>query len=199
MAPSTKRLLSAGLLLLSCAPLTSLYALMVSSNFIPNTLYYVGRNGAAAKAIPTKHKKRSKDGPKKDKAASLEGVLQDPNSTLEELWAALFRERAGSLMMTASLPTMQVHHWTIVLPWGISLILGVVIPCLLSLVDHLRPEDDDDEDSDDPWLSSFRNSEKRLNRLLFAIKDHKKVRNSKSEGNCLISRTTSNISIFLKP
>lgn len=195
MAPSTTRLLSIGLLLLSCAPLTSLYALMVSSNFIPNTLYYVGSNGSAAKAIPTKQKKRSKDDPKKKKGASLEGVLQDPNSTLEELWAALFRERAGSLTMTATLPTMQVHHWTIVLPWGISLILGVVIPCLLSLVDHLRPEDDD-EDSDD-LLSRFRNSEKRLNLLLFAIKDHKKVRNSKSDGNFLQRLSSPNLSIIL--
>jgi hypothetical protein len=96
------------------------------------------------------------------------------------LWAALFRETGimipggGTMMGPAGLPTMQVHHWTIILPWGISLLLGVVIPCILSLRNYLRGPDHDD--SDDPWVvSRLQKNERRLSRLVRALKDHRKV------------------------
>jgi hypothetical protein len=104
---------------------------------------------------------------------SLQSVLHDPNATLEEFWAALFREaRSTEHHVMTVLPTMQVHHWTIVLPWGISLLLGVVVPCLLSTVAYFRS---DDVDPDDPWVSRVHKQERRLSRLIMAIKDHRKV------------------------
>ena len=57
---------------------------------------------------------------------TLVNVRQDPNAMLHELYRALFRES-----LLKGMNPNNIHHWTIVLPWGISLTLDIVIPCLL--------------------------------------------------------------------
>ena len=182
MATTNARILSAALLFLACAPLPSLYAILVPSHVFPGSFFYF----SPPHALPTKNKvtappTETEAGaavPASKPLSSLQAILQDPDSTLEELWAALFREGRGSSVMPASLPAMQVHHWTIILPWCISLILGVIVPFLLELTNYLRPEDDDEEEFDDeyPWGSRYRRNKKRLKKLAGKIKDYRKVR-----------------------
>eukprot|EP00545_Synedropsis_sp_CCMP1620_P003330 CAMPEP_0119010700 /NCGR_PEP_ID=MMETSP1176-20130426/5184_1 /TAXON_ID=265551 /ORGANISM="Synedropsis recta cf, Strain CCMP1620" /LENGTH=262 /DNA_ID=CAMNT_0006963409 /DNA_START=14 /DNA_END=799 /DNA_ORIENTATION=- len=190
MTTTTARVLSIALLLITCAPLTSLCALLVSNGYFPGSFLHVsppstplprkvtntenhqGTAGTQSSSSMTSSPPASSSSLH---SSSLQQILQDPDATLEELWAALFRESqasGGGIMMTASLPTMQVHHWTIILPWGISLLLGVVVPCFLSLMNYLRPEE---VNPDYPWISRLRKNERRLSRLVFALKDHRKV------------------------
>ena len=61
----------------------------------------------------------------------------------------------------SSLTAFPAQHWSIILPWSISLILGVVVPCLLSVGSHSRQrqrrrssqanESDSDEDEHDAF------------------------------------------------
>lgn len=136
-ASTPARILTVALLLLSIAPWASLYALMVSLNV--NGAFLSPQTG--------------------DDQMSLASVLQDPNATLDELYRALFRES-----LTKAMNPNNIHHWTIVLPWGISLTLGVVIPFLLSLCACIRQ---------DPWISRIYREEKRLARLTLESKHYR--------------------------
>jgi hypothetical protein len=190
MASTTARVLAAAVLLLTCAPLTSIYSILVSNGLFPGSfLHDLASPPLAHKMTNAKNHERKTSTTASPAAAiassrslpssSFEKILQNPNSTLEELWAALFRQAGimtpGGMMMGASsqIPAMQVHHWTIIIPWGMSLLLGVVIPCILSLMNYFRP---DHHDPDDPWVSRLRKNERRLSRLLHALKHHRKVR-----------------------
>ena len=170
MASSTARVISLAVLLLACAPLASLYAVF-ASNFVEN---------------PSNDRKRiSNDlgtgrAPTSKNLSSFHTGPQDPNSILEELWAALFRESRETTLMLTSLRTVHVHHCSILLPWCISLLLGVVIPFTLSLVEFLRPEEaseDDDDEDDYPWVSrcNRRHYDKRMKILTNQTKDYRKV------------------------
>jgi hypothetical protein len=117
------RLVSLSLLLLSAAPLASLYALFINmdlqgSNFFPEWEPPV--------------------------EGSLASALSNPNTTLEELWTALFQERwnpatgVGGTGPPSDAHIQQIHHWTVVVPWAISLVLGVLLPCVLSVVTYLQ-------------------------------------------------------------
>lgn len=99
------RILIVALFLLSIAPWASLYALMISLNVNDGVLF-----------LSSDH-------------MTLASVLQDPNATLDELYTALFRESLSSSKGSAN---NHLHHWTIVIPWGVSLTLGIVIPFFLS-------------------------------------------------------------------
>jgi len=119
---ATARLLSLAVLVLSLAPLGSIYVLMFSFGMQSNTVYYEGD----------------------DTTSNLAQVLKDPNATIEELWTALFVERwnggAENPFVLAYLPmkAQSAHHLSMVLPWILSLLLGVVIPAGLSIWSFLR-------------------------------------------------------------
>jgi hypothetical protein len=135
------RILSVTLLLLSIAPWASLYALVVSIH--------------------------SSGGPflqPQDGEISLASVLQDPNATLDEFYRALFRE---SLVKGMPNPN-TIHHWTIVLPWGISLTLGIVVPFLLSLCSCIRQDEE-------PWISQIYREEQRRSKLLVACRNYRQT------------------------
>jgi len=150
----TARILSLVVLILSLAPLGSIYVLMFS----------VGGGGPSSSLY-------SSDGSSDDDIGSLAATLRNPNATLEELWSALFSSAGGSLpqeqqqrmplaaIIAAALqnnnhnhhlqqqqqflllpltPGTLRHHWQILLPWILSLVLGVVIPCLLSVTTLIR-------------------------------------------------------------
>lgn len=156
-ASGTARLLSILLLILSLAPWASIYALLVSMH----------ANGSSTfMNIPGDE-------------ITLSDVLKDENATIEDLWLALFRDRAAFVYketLFVDNAANTVHHWTIVLPWGISLAFGIIIPFLLTLCSYIR--DDYPIDSDeDPWISRHR-KERRLSRLIVACEDYRKVSGS---------------------
>jgi len=159
-ASGTARLLSVALLILSVAPWASIYALMVSMH----------AHGTHSFMNFPQH-----DEP------TLASVLQNHNATLEDLWMALFRDRTYFDKETLLMPehVNTIHHWTIVLPWGISLALGIVIPFLLSLFSCMHGRDEFYVDPDeDPWIARHR-KERRLSRLIVACEDYRKVRDEK--------------------
>ena len=183
MATANARIVSVAALLLACAPLGSLYAVLLRTNSVTASYLFFSPTWLphATQEAPAPSDNTGPRGvPVSKSMSSLHAILQDPNSTLEELWVALFRESQASNIMFASLPTMQEHHWTIVLPWCISLILGVIVPFMLSIVNYLRPDDahDDDNDDDDSWVSQCnrRRDQKRLKKLVRRIRDYRKVR-----------------------
>lgn len=111
-----------------------------------------------------------------DEEPSLASVLQNQNVTLEELYMALFHK---NVEFSFILPNANTHHslghWTVVLPWAISLLLGIVIPFLISLCSFVYGRDEFQLGPDeDPWISRHR-KERRLSRLVVACEDYRKV------------------------
>jgi hypothetical protein len=121
---ATARLLSLAVLLLSLAPLGSIYVLLLSFDYSGN------------KAEITENAAQS---------SSLAQVVRDPNATLEELWTALFLERRNPSFISSPLlfeylnfKGKSVHHWCLVIPWFFSFFLGVVVPTALSIYSIYR-------------------------------------------------------------
>jgi hypothetical protein len=127
-ASATARVLSLAVLLLSLAPLGSMYVLLLSFDYkYPDGSTFVS-TGLDAAADHTQG------------AHSLAQVFKDPNATMEELWTALFLERRNPSFISSPLlleylnyKGKSVHHWSLVLPWLFSFILGVVVPTVMSI------------------------------------------------------------------
>jgi hypothetical protein len=132
-ASATARVLSLAVLLLSLAPLGSMYVLLLSFDYqYPDSSLFQS-TGFDAAADHTENEQ------------SLAQVFKDPNATLEELWTALFLERRNPSSISSPLlldylnfKGRSVHHWSLVLPWLISFILGVVVPTVMSIHSVLR-------------------------------------------------------------
>lgn len=132
---ATARILSLAVLLLSLAPLGSMYVLFFSIGLGTN-------NGP-----------NSFDSSSSSYEDSLAAVLKNPNATLEEVWTALFHAQASSgfparavlaalqnqndyLLLPVTAKSMQ--HLRILMPWILSLTLGIVVPCFLSILTLVR-------------------------------------------------------------
>jgi len=122
------RILSLALLLLSAAPLASLYAVVIGMDIKGSSVFYMAPSGEASAEV-----------------GSLAAVLQNPKASLEDLWTAIFKERwnpsTGQAMdayFLSQIPALQAHHWTVVVPWILSLVLGVVFPFMLSVLSYLH-------------------------------------------------------------
>jgi hypothetical protein len=132
-ASATARLLSLAVLLLSLAPLGSMYVLLLSFDYkYPDSSLFQSP-GFDAAADHTEN------------AQSLAQVFKDPNATLEELWTALFLERRNPSFISSPLlleylnfQGKSVHHWSLVLPWIFSFTLGVVVPTVISIYTVFR-------------------------------------------------------------
>lgn len=118
---STARLLTLCILLLSLAPLGSIYVLLFS----------LGIFGLV-----------TEDEPETLSSYSLHGTA--PNMTLDEFWSMVF-DVPGKDIKTAIVlnivPVGQQHmtaHLKVVLPWALSFFLGVIIPTVFSLWSFLR-------------------------------------------------------------
>jgi len=127
---ATARLLSLLVLVLSLAPLGSMYILFLSFGgpAEQDAFHQSVDSGVAEKAQHT-----------------LAQVFKDPNATLEELWTALFLERQYPSLMSSPMlleylnfQGKSVHHLSLVLPWLFSFILGVVVPTTLSIYTFLK-------------------------------------------------------------
>lgn len=156
-ASATARVLSLAVLLLSLAPLGSMYVLLFSFD---NSIFQSTDFEAA-----TDHT---------EIAQSLSQVFKDPNATLEELWTALFLERRNPSFISSPLlleylnfKGRSVHHWSLVLPWLLSFILGVVVPTVISIYSVLRQRR---RRGDGPA-----DREKRLARILKKVKHYTKT------------------------
>jgi hypothetical protein len=127
-ASATARVLSLAVLLLSLAPLGSMYVLLLSFD-------YKNSDGSTFASTAMDAAVDHTQG-----AHSLAQVFKDPNATLEELWTALFLERRNPSFISSPLlleylnyKGKSVHHWSLVLPWLFSFILGVVVPTVMSI------------------------------------------------------------------
>jgi hypothetical protein len=161
-ASATARVLSLAVLLLSLAPLGSMYVLLLSFDYkYPDSSLFQS-TGFDAAADHTEN------------AQSLAQVFKDPNATLEELWTALFLERRNPSFISSPLlleylnfKGRSVHHWSLVLPWLLSFILGVVVPTVISIYSVLRQRR---RRRDGPV-----DREKRLARILKKVKHYTKT------------------------
>jgi hypothetical protein len=150
-ASGMARFLSVSLLILSVAPWASIYTLVLSQ--------YA----------------QSYQEVQEEEATTLLTMLQNNNVTMEDLLTRVFRDRMTYDRDAFMLPN-TLHHWTIVLPWSISLVMGIIIPFVLSLFSCLHPRDEFRLDPDeDPWISRHR-KERRLKRLVVACEEYRKVR-----------------------
>jgi hypothetical protein len=153
----TARVLSLAVLLLSLAPLGSIYVLFFSVGLgIGNGPYYYyegsGRGSGSSGSD-------NNSGMVYDD--SLASVLKNPNVTLDELWAALFHaHNLGPHLLPANkavlaalnsnnnhndpaffllpMTAQSMHHLRLLLPWILSFVLGVLVPCLLSILALIR-------------------------------------------------------------
>lgn len=131
---ATARILSLAILLLSLAPLGSLYVLFVSMGF------QQGRH-----------------------EETIVELLQKPNVTLEELWNVVLMNQWNDDWVP--LPARTAHHVTLVLPWLLSVILGLIVPVSMSLCAMMRQRP-----QRHPWAGLSR--EKRKKQMRQAIEDY---------------------------
>eukprot|EP00977_Amphora_coffeiformis_P021545 scaffold9455_cov163-Amphora_coffeaeformis.AAC.4 len=150
----TARCLSLAVLVLSLAPLASLYVVFVSMLGPPSfILVEQQQNGELQSSVQA--------------AAHAVGLVDDDTRTmdwteiannrtaLEELWKAMYEEASKNHAQHPLLnalrelshaefvgPTTAAaafqQHWSIVIPWMFTFILGVVVPMILSLWSFLR-------------------------------------------------------------
>lgn len=118
------RFLSIALLLLSLTPLASLYVLLCSSlkgtaNQNESTMMGDDSTGNINAHLATA-------------TSNLLTVIQNPNSTLEEILAAMFLERTNAI--GGPFPANMAYHWAAVLPWLLSMFFGFVVPLSLYAV-----------------------------------------------------------------
>jgi hypothetical protein len=136
---TTARCLSLAVLLLSLAPLASIYVLIFSFFWGTPPVVLLGGgdwDGSTNTAAPL----------------DLAELARNPTA-LEELWQLLYQEATRHpinpglqhpLVMalkelsrdpaaSRSHASLTVHHWSVVLPWMLTFILGVVVPTVLSL------------------------------------------------------------------
>jgi hypothetical protein len=169
---TNKRLSSLAMVLLICAPLTSLYSLLVPGSLVPVFRIHVS-------SILYQQRKHVSDAlfketnPASIRAPGLKLHVQD------------WHEKAGEFITAGnffwvSMPSMATHHWSIILPWCISLILGVIVPIILSVAKVRSSNNqnevlDDEEDDEYAWILRC-NEEKRLSGYLSKYKKFHKVR-----------------------
>mmetsp|Transcript_8154 Transcript_8154/g.11747 ORF Transcript_8154/g.11747 Transcript_8154/m.11747 type:complete len:326 (+) Transcript_8154:189-1166(+) len=179
-----QRLLPMLVFLFSAAPLASLYALIGWAVW--------GSNGHSFLHVTYSS----------DPNSPFATVLHNSNATLEDLWSALFQERLTTtgastttpsnhnhvdtafLMASGGIPHVRMQHWTILIPWLLSLILGFVVPCVLTLYSHVqRRRRNNHRGGRDNYLYNevmdrFDRKvprERRLNRILKSLQDFKKT------------------------
>ncbi|KAI2498377.1 hypothetical protein MHU86_16130 [Fragilaria crotonensis] len=179
MAAANARVVSLAVLLLACAPLTSLYGAFSRGPFLYLPPNFVKAN-MVAQTIPTGAGNR--EAPTSETASSLHAILQDPNVTLEEIWAELFRETQENHILMVWLRAVRVQYFSIILPWCISLLIGVLLPfvlSILSVMNYLRPDDalEDDDEDEYPWVSRYNRVryDKRMKKLTIKIQDYRKI------------------------
>lgn len=153
---ATARFLSLAVLVLSLAPLASLYVIFFSMLGVdPTSLILVERNGqwqssveaaAHAAGLVTGQEGGGEQQPTPN--AGIDWAQLAKNRTaLEELWKTIYQEASKH---HTQLPVLQAlrelspsefgpatvafqQHWSIVIPWMLTFILGVVVPMILSL------------------------------------------------------------------
>jgi Ring finger domain len=142
----TARILSLAVLLLSLAPLGSIYVLFFSIG--------LGTGGGNYSHSDSSPSGNDSTGAASSYEDSLAAVLKNPNATLEDLWTAIFDSQMmfpQNLQAKAVLAALNhndlvwlpisaqsMHHWRILLPWILSFILGVLVPCFVSILTILR-------------------------------------------------------------
>jgi Ring finger domain len=145
----TARILSLAVLLLSLAPLGSIYVLFFSIG-----LGTGGGNYSHSDSSSQSGDDLGTTGSSSSYEDSLAAVLKNPNATLEDLWTAIFDSQMmfpQNLQAKAVLAALNhndlvwlpvsaqsMHHLRILLPWILSFILGVLIPCTVSIRTILR-------------------------------------------------------------
>jgi len=182
-----QRLLPVILFLFSAAPLASLYALVGWAVW--------GSDGHSFSHVAHSS----------DPNSPMSMVLQNANATLEELWSAIFQERLAMatgvasssttthhadtafIMASGGIPHIRMKHWAIVAPWLIAVILGFVVPCVLSINSRIQRQRrrrhrsggrSNDIYDDNEWSARFdlKNRRKRkLKRIINSLQDFKKV------------------------
>lgn len=99
---------------------------------------------------------------------SLITLIQSGNTTYEDLYMLFIQNKNEGLSFWAT-PNSSLHHWTVLLPWVISLVLGIVIPFVLSICTFLFGMRNDD------YHFGMQRKEVRLARLVASCEDYKKV------------------------
>mmetsp|Transcript_27413 Transcript_27413/g.41500 ORF Transcript_27413/g.41500 Transcript_27413/m.41500 type:complete len:195 (-) Transcript_27413:697-1281(-) len=187
MVTTTVRIFLLAILLATCAPLASIYALVVP-------FFSKGDEGRPGFSwLYTSKVERAtvpadaaSEAVVRSSLLTAQHVLQYSNSTLEEMFVNFLRDHMmGNLgnqhfnlnlltSSTSSLSSIQCQHWSIVLPWGISVIMSVIVPAIITFLSYMRPEDDDDH-INDPWISRTKKYKRRVRALMVAVQNHKKV------------------------
>lgn len=195
MVATTVRIFLLAILLATCAPLASLYALVVpffskgDEGRTGSSWLYTSKVGRVPGDLVSETIVRSSH-------LTTQNVLQHSNSTLEEMFVNFLRDHMmGKLSnqhfnlnlltsSTSSLSSIQCQHWSIVLPWGISVIMSVIVPAIITFLSYMRPEDDDDH-INDPWISRTKKYKRRVGALMVAVQSHKKVSQNSELFSCL--------------
>lgn len=118
-----------------------------------------------------------------DHSSPLAMVLSDPNATLEDFWMVMFQKQAVTSTSTTESALLirnspPLGHWSIVIPWVISLLLGFVVPCVLVVYNHIERRRQGLGLDDDEWFSKMDRKlrrKRRLARVTRALQNHKRI------------------------
>ena len=145
---TTARFLSLAVLVLSLAPLASLYVIFFSLLGVEPSSFVLVENDAAWEKNAADAMKGfvGSDGRQMDWTQ-----IANNRTALEELWKAMYMEASrhqpnhpfwtalrqvfplDSPLAPPATTTALQQHWSIVIPWMLTFILGVVVPMILSI------------------------------------------------------------------
>jgi len=183
------------MLLIVCAPLSSLYTILapffvdsVDLGRISFLLQYHIPSGTDVIEILAETEASAEelvDDIMSESSKIKKDTLQKKkNATLEEfIWSIISKE---PLMYGVAMNSvhnkispflsaeMQMHHWSFVIPWSISFIMIVIVPTVLTFMSFIRTREDNEGDGD-PSISRTKKYKRKLNKLSMLVKDHKKI------------------------
>ena len=163
------RLLSVALMVLSFAPLASIYVLWASS--LTGPFSTDNEPSVQGGSSPESNINQNTNNVNLAEATSnLMTVIQNPNSTLEEILTSMLLER--SFAVGGTMPANMIYHWVAIIPWIISIVFGLVIPIILYMLSLYRSWRLQQERGSN---SSERRTRRRRERILPILSEYKIV------------------------
>mmetsp|Transcript_13491 Transcript_13491/g.19743 ORF Transcript_13491/g.19743 Transcript_13491/m.19743 type:complete len:308 (-) Transcript_13491:590-1513(-) len=172
--------------LITIAPLATIHRLLTMSDYddgSPSVVFLASSGGDGSR------EGSDDDFAPSSSSSSFGKILQSDHVTVDDIVRGLFKDSMGQvapgpfgsfLFLGAgnAAPFIRMNHFTLLLPWCMSLIMGVVIPSILALISYFQARRRGtayDQSDEEQFFSRMNRKEKRMCRLIICIRHFKKV------------------------